>query len=111
MKQTDLDKIIAFRCGKIADVLKSKNREYAPGDDALHNFKRAGQMLGQSPESALVGFWAKHIVSILDIVNDLPGPGESMDYLDIDLVDEKIGDAINYLVLLESLIKERKGNI
>lgn len=45
----------------------------------------------------------KHEVSIMDIIDDidrgiLPHP---------KLIDEKIGDSINYLVLLEALLYDR----
>jgi hypothetical protein len=45
--------------------------------------------------------WAKHIVSILDIVDEFPDKRPS-----IAILSEKIGDAINYLVLLEAMIVE-----
>ena len=62
-------------------------------------------MLGQSPEKALVGMLAKHLVSILDIVDAIPKQIPTP-----ALVEEKIGDAVNYLILLEALLKERIGS-
>jgi hypothetical protein len=44
----------------------------------------------------------KHLVSVLDIVDD----HAKGDKRRIGLVDEKLGDAVNYLVLLEALLKE-----
>ena len=85
-------------CGK-------KNDEYSRNNDKLHNFKVAGRILNQTPEQALVGMWLKHLVSVFDIVDDLPNlpPDETL--------NEKITDSINYLVLLEALIKERKREV
>lgn len=87
-------------------VLERKNVEYSRGEDKLHNFKRAGIILGSggkchTPEDALVDMFVKHLVSVLDMVDDLP------DLPRIKLFYEKITDAINYLVLLEALFVER----
>lgn len=85
------------------DVMGSKSAEYARGRDKLHNFKRASGVLGVSPEKALLGFKAKHTVSIMDIVDDL----DSGKLPTVELLCEKIGDEINYLILLKACILER----
>ena len=103
------------RIKKTRAVLDSKNKEYASDIDKLHNFRRASGMLQCSPEYALVGMWTKHIISLLDIVDKINKADIEMgnnfvckpDDVTIPLVEEKIGDAINYLILLEALIKER----
>ena len=79
----------------------TKNKEYSRNNDKLHNFKCAGRLLDTTPEFALLGMFSKHMVSIIDIVDDIP------DLPDYSLLEEKITDAINYLVLLEALVKER----
>lgn len=100
----------------IRNVLNKKNAEYSSGKDKLHNFKRAAKMLQCSPEKALIGMLTKHIISILDIVdeidfncgehsNALPSFDKPMEY--IEKVNEKITDALNYLILLKALIYER----
>ena len=73
----------------------------AGGRDRLHNFNRAAEMLRTTREKALVGMWAKHVVSILDIVDDFPKVVPS-----IEMIDEKLGDLINYSILLEANLKE-----
>jgi hypothetical protein len=92
--------IVNKRIELIKSVLSSKAQEYAHGD-RLSNFNRAAKMINVSREKALVGMMVKHLVSIFDIVDELDTnkPTESM-------VEEKIGDAINYLILLEAMIKE-----
>jgi hypothetical protein len=82
-------------------VLIDKAKEYARDDDRLHNFKRASEISSQSPEMCCFGMFLKHVVSIEDMVKDLPN------LPDRKTIDEKIGDAINYLILLEALIAER----
>jgi hypothetical protein len=105
MNPSDFAQIMRNRLIKCEFVLQPKGEEYSRQGDRLHNFKRAAEIEGCSPERALVGMWMKHVVSIIDIVNDLPElPDEAK-------LDEKFTDAINYLILLEALIRERRGNL
>lgn len=104
MNASDFDSVVKNRIALIEKILVAKRAEYAPdGGDRLHNFNRAASMLGCSRERALIGMWTKHIISILDIVDGL-SPASP---ISIPLVEEKIGDAINYLILLEAMLKER----
>jgi hypothetical protein len=84
-----------------------KNDEYSRNNDKLHNFKVAADMLGVSPEQALVGMWVKHLVSVLDIVRDVsagkPVPLDS-------ILNEKFNDTINYTLMLEALLRDRTQN-
>lgn len=103
MKSDRFEKLAEARFEKCLEVLNRKSEEYMRNDDKLHNFKRAGQLLGVIPEEALLGMATKHIVSIIDMVRDV-SEGRKVTQ---DLVDEKIGDVINYMVLLEGLLTER----
>ena len=85
-------------------TLNRKAGEYARDEDRLHNFKIAGALQGITPEKALIGMWAKHVVSIVDMVHDLDAGIHHPD----ETWDEKIRDVINYPVLLFGLIEERK---
>ena len=102
------DAIVENRLALIKKILIAKRAEYAPdGGDRLHNFHRAAETLRCTPERALVGMWMKHVVSILDIIDDIDKGKEPR----VELVNEKMGDAINYLILLEAVLKERIGFI
>jgi hypothetical protein len=117
MRHDIFEKILNRRIKLTKSVLPTKNKEYASDSDKLHNFKRAGAMLGCTPEKALIGMWTKHIISILDKVDEIEYKcnsesdcfpvfeDDTEEY--IETIEEKIGDAINYLILLEALIKER----
>ena len=119
MNVKKFNEMLEERIKKTRAILDSKNKEYASDIDKLHNFKRAGAMENCSPEKALIGMWAKHIISILDMMDELNTKcgtrANSFPSLNpneyIDTIEEKIGDAINYLILLEALIKERKRNV
>jgi len=100
------DGVVRDRIELIQNVLGAKGKEYSRDADRFSNFKTAGRRLNTTPERALLGMREKHEVSILDIISDLDNeklPTEA-------LLEEKIGDSINYLILLEGLLKERLRN-
>ena len=103
MNSKDFDLVVERRIELVKSLLIKKRAEYSPeGEDRLHNFNRAAAMLQSSPESALIGMWTKHIVSLLDICDKIEHETPS-----IEMIEEKIGDAINYLILLEAMLKDR----
>ena len=104
MNDKHFNEVVCDRVAAIQAVLSAKAKEYARGD-RLSNFKRAGEIGRTIPERALVGMLLKHLVSVLDYVDTLESTGE----LDFTInFAEKIGDSINYLILLEALMIERK---
>lgn len=103
MNSIEFDKIVEERCTKIKYVLSEKAVEYASDTDRLHNFNRGAKISGQSREKTLWGFALKHYISFLDILDNIDKGVIAQDYV----VDEKIGDLINYLVLVEACIKDR----
>jgi hypothetical protein len=99
MDQKTFSKILENRLKQIKSVLGEKAGEYAQRGDRLHNFKVAARANQMSPEQALWGMATKHLVSVMDLVNgDLCAKPA--------VVNEKIGDMINYLILLEAIFKE-----
>jgi len=101
MNTVAFNDIVENRLKMIKKILVAKGAEYAPGADRLHNFNRAALILGRTREEALIGMWTKHLVSILDIVDSIKTKKPS-----VALIEEKLGDAINYLILLEAMLKE-----
>lgn len=89
----------------MARVLMKKSAEYATADDKLHNFKRAAPIVRRGQAGALWGMLAKHLVSVADLV-ERADAGEPPSQ---EVVDEKIGDCLNYLVLLEAVFAEQRG--
>src|SRR3990170_6357899 len=100
MERKAFDALVEERIKKIRSVLEGKGKEYATDEDSLHNFKRAAELLDSTPEEALLGMLAKHLVSVIDIVKDrtyLPPVLHTSPQVAFDMIDEKIGDSINYL--------------
>ncbi|HLA00428.1 MAG TPA: hypothetical protein VJZ24_02185 [Thermodesulfovibrionales bacterium] len=106
MTDKDFDSIVEHRISAIREILLVKAKEYARNGDRLHNFRRAAALERCTQERALLGMLTKHIVSVYDMVDDL----ERGIWIRKSAWDEKIGDMINYAILLEALISER-GNV
>jgi len=99
MNADQFNSILQKRLESIESTLGSKAKEYAIGD-RLYNFKRAAEILRTTPQKALAGMFMKHLVSVMDLIEGSIAATEPM-------VNEKIGDAINYLILLEAILKEK----
>lgn len=100
MTRKQFGKIVNKRIGLIKKTLTNKQKEYATKDDVFHNFKAAACISRNTKEEALWGMLSKHLVSIADIVFNDINPDDTT-------IEEKIGDAINYLILLEGMLKCR----
>lgn len=98
MNVNEFDTLLEKRIVAIRHTLSIKGKEYG-FVDRLHNFKRAGEITQTTAQQALIGMFLKHLVSVLDIVE---GRLQLTEYL----INEKIGDSINYLILLEAILKE-----
>lgn len=86
-------------CAKIS---KAKGADYTKGsEDALANFKEAGKGVEVHPMDVCWIFMNKHYQAITNYVKT-KGQSES------EPVSERIKDLINYLVLLQGLIKENE---
>lgn len=106
MEHQDFANIVTARLLDCEEVLIKKNKEYSSTFDRLHNFKVAGRIKGVDPVAALDGMWLKHRVSIADMVERM---AEDPTYVPSrELVAEKLGDNINYTLLLEGLIEDRR---
>lgn len=105
MTTEQFNKIVEDRKKKITAILQKKAQEYATDGDRLHNFKRAAAFAQKEATSLCWAFNLKHLTSLADLVDQIER-GESDD-IEYAMVDEKIGDAINYLILLDALIREK----
>jgi hypothetical protein len=101
----DFYNIFKYRYEKSHDVLVSKAGEYAHRGDRLSNFKKAAALQSCTPERALWGMVSKHLVALSDFVDRLDA-GEDIPE---SQWEEKIGDSINYLILLDALLQERRS--
>ena len=98
-KQKNYENSIKEMILNCKSLLIEKHREYATSDD-FHNFNVAAKLQGVTPEQALIGMMDKHVVSIHDLVNNA-AEGR---VIPEDLWREKIGDNINYLLILWAMV-------
>ena len=68
MTQSEFKLLFANQVMKCEETLQNKRKEYT-GDnqDRLSSFKIAASLQGCTPQRALVGMMAKHIVSLYDM--------------------------------------------
>ena len=83
-------------------ILSAKAKTYATKADRLDNFKQVALLSRKTPVGALKGMVDKHIVALSDFVyaheHGMVIPTEEW--------EEKIGDILNYMVLLRALLTE-----
>lgn len=99
MKTDRFNQIVEEQINKIRSVLVKKADEYNLEEDRLGFFKRSAAFAQETPEQALYGFLLKHLQSITDMV-------QSGKEYSKELWQEKITDAMNYLVLLLGLLED-----
>lgn len=100
MIQEDFDAIVANRFATCKKVLGSKTGQYASKKDRLHNFKLGALLIRQTPAQYAMELATKHIVAVSDkLVNN--------EVMTDAFVTEKIGDIINYMLLIEAINQEK----
>lgn len=101
MTQEEFNKIVESRIELIRSTLTAKGEEYTSKEDVFESFTAMANGLSLHDDSTKV-LWellVKHLYSIRKMINSEVMP-------DIEHVKEKIGDAINYLILLEGIFIE-----
>lgn len=104
MKHEEFLQILQRRIDLCRKTLAAKSKEYASEDDKLYNFKRGAAVLNKNQIEVLVGYMTKHLISVMDTAR-MATVGI---HPSVEVVDEKIGDLINYLILLEATITEER---
>lgn len=100
MSNEQFDQIVENRIELIRSVLLQKRKEYANQTNPFSNFHRAiGISNHNTPQKVAWEYMTKHLQSLKDILsNEVPFTKET--------VEEKIGDIINYLILIEGMLKD-----
>jgi hypothetical protein len=96
--------VVQRRVQLIKDVLETKNSEYADKDDVFKAFTESLPLSFHDTKQAVAWeFMVKHLQSIKMIIEARAKTGKIPDQ---KVLEEKIGDAINYLILIEGMFKE-----
>ena len=104
MTYKEFDGWIMEQGGKCLGTLVLKGEDYA-GQDRLDHFKKAAALTDATPEEALWGMAAKHVVSVAKLCRTGRKPQTPEEFA---VWDEKIGDTINYMLILSAMIREGK---
>ena len=96
--------VVQRRVQLIQEVLEHKNSEYADKEDVFKAFTESLPLSFQDTKQAVAWeFMVKHLQSIKMIIEAKAKSGKLPDE---KVLEEKIGDAVNYLILIEGMFKE-----
>lgn len=102
----EFERVVSKRLERCKELLMIKGKEYVRNGDKLHNFRRASEMRRHSKLEALQGMNDKHLISWLDLIDDLKDP-EIAKNITVEYVNEKLGDIINYFLIAEVVVYDR----
>lgn len=106
--QDFMEKIVNTRLAHCKVLLETiKDKEYTKNNDKFYNFKRTAHIRGISIIEAWDGMMNKHLTSILDMI-DNSKLGIMPNQI---LINDKITDLINYLLIYEGIISEIQDEI
>lgn len=101
MTQKEFNAVFKEQVKQCEQTLCRKAKEYTnDSPDRLSAFKAAAIIQGSTPQKALAGMMAKHIISIYDMCFSC------RENFDLAVWEEKITDSLNYLFLLKAIVKE-----
>jgi len=91
-------------------TMKTKGLEYMAGDnDRFSNFKRIARKYGVPTELVCAIYMEKHLDSITNFIKQRCKGGKVKDIIATEPISGRIGDAINYLALIDGIIEEAGG--
>jgi hypothetical protein len=87
---------------KVLKTLQHKDEHYSRGD-RYSVFVKASMIQDCSIEQALIGMLSKHIVSMINLLEDCENEVD----VDVVVLEEKTVDILCYLILLDPILKWR----
>ena len=107
MNYNTFNLLLQERLKNTETTLLVKAREYVRGEDRFYNFEQGKKLLELAKlditkEDVMLLYNTKHLISIFDMLSDSRrGITYSKEY-----INEKFGDAINYLIMIEIALIE-----
>jgi hypothetical protein len=99
MEREEFNKLVNRRLAECKRVLTLKAFDYADDEDRLHNFKAGAALNRQTPIQFAWELATKHIIAIADKI-------ANRELMTPEFIKEKMGDVINYMLLIEALNEE-----
>ncbi len=98
--EDEFKKFFYNRFEKCSETLIKKSEEYSSEEDKMRNFNVSARMLGIEPEQVAFLYMMKHFESVYEIVMN-------QKKVTREIWDEKIGDLINYLFLIDAILMKK----
>lgn len=95
--EQEFERLFEERIEKCKNVLAVKAEEYSSDEDKMRNFNVAGRMLGVPPYKIAFYYMMKHFESVYEIVIEDKKVSR-------DVWDEKVGDLLNYIFLIDAMV-------
>ena len=115
MNTDQFDKEISEIFKECKNILVNKGREYQStndeGSNVFANFERISENVGVNRETALWIYFSKHRDSIATFIRDLEN-GKTIEDIEKNLsepINGRLFDAINYLLLLNSMVNDKRA--
>jgi hypothetical protein len=103
MNRIEFNQLVDKRKELIESVLQKKGAEYSGDANVFHNFEEGAKMSFHSNREMVAWeYMTKHLQSIKDMISTNKPYSEQM-------IREKFGDAINYLILMEAMMLDSNG--
>lgn len=100
MKDNPMMSAIQNQMMTCEEILAKKFEDYGNHKDPYWHFNRAADLLEQTPEQVLMALFSKHLTCIVEMAEEPP-------YYTRERWQEKLTDAINYLLILSSMVSAR----
>lgn len=105
MNRSEFNGLVEEAIERTRNVLIRKGAEYAGDVNVFHNFDAGtGISLHNTNVAVAWEYACKHLQSIKDLIKYVEDNGTTN--ANVALVNEKFGDAINYLLLMEGMFKK-----
>lgn len=105
----EFEEIVSRRAKLTWETLVKKGKEYATADRAMDSFHAQAEFsMHNQPTSVAWELMVKHLYSVRRLIQEYEVEGKIPSQY---MIDEKIGDAINYLILIEGLFKEIENKL
>lgn len=102
MNNQEFSKSVETALEIVRSRLVVKNQEYAHNSDVFRNF-RTGISMQKIPQGIAWEYMTKHLQWLKDTIADNKLP-------DMDQVDEKIIDIVNYLLIIRAMYEDQNNN-
>lgn len=100
-ERADFAHVFFIKCQMLA---QKKGAEYSVDSDVNGNFKRVATETGQTVEQVWNTFFQKHLDSVRNYIKDPILYGSTA----TEPIEERLKDAVNYLMILASMIEEKR---